>query len=181
MKLFNWLAAAALVAVSVSANAKDDFEPTYVVERGAVTVTWQDHKEYRDVRAANDIQSRFAKRAFDRITKQLEKDARPVLKEGQTLHMTVTELDLAGDVRPTFGAGPNEIRLIEGIYPPRITFTYQVKEGDNVVVEGEQDIKDLGFDTKMRTPQANHNTFYYEGRMLKEWLRKTVQPALEQG
>ncbi|GLS82405.1 DUF3016 domain-containing protein [Paraferrimonas haliotis] len=180
MKLVTWLTAAAMMSLTFTTSASELTEPNYVVEETPVMVTWENHKDYRDVKAANDIQSRYAKRAFDQITEELAKDAGRVLAEGQTLTLVVTELDLAGDVRPTFGAGPSNLRIIEGIYPPRIHFSYEVKQDGKVVVQGNEEIRDMGFDTKMRTAQANHKSFYFESRMMKDWLNKKLKPQLSQ-
>ncbi|QFU24608.1 DUF3016 domain-containing protein [Shewanella eurypsychrophilus] len=147
-----------------------------VTEQGMVKITWQDPKSFRDVKAASDIQSRYEARTFETLTKNLNKEAGKILKPEQKLEMIVTDLDLAGDVRPTFGATMNDIRVIQDIYPPRITFSYSILEGDKVVMVGDEKLTDLGF---MHTVgRMNDKPLRFEDKLLADWMKKTVKPKL---
>ena len=114
--------------------AADEAVENPITEDGIVKVEWQDPKSFRDVKASGDIQSRFEARTFKELTKNLNKEAAKILKPNQKLEMVVTDLDLAGDVRPTFGATTNDLRVVKDLYPPRITFSYKITEGEQVII-----------------------------------------------
>ncbi|AVV85201.1 hypothetical protein SPWS13_3492 [Shewanella putrefaciens] len=90
--------------------------------------------------------------------------------------MMVTDVDLAGDMRPTFGATANDLRVVKDIYPPRITFSYQVLENDKVIVAGDEKLSDMGFLTGIQP--LNDKPFMYETQMLNDWLKKTIAPKI---
>jgi len=174
MKLTYILLAGVLTSTAVI--AADETIENPVTEQGLVKIEWQDPKSFRDVKAVGDIQSRYEKRTFETLTKNLNKEASKTLKSEQKLEMLVTDLDLAGDVRPTFGATMNDIRLIEELYPPRITFSYKLLEGDKVIMAGDEKLTDMGF--MQRVGRASDKPMRYESKMLSDWLKKTVEPKL---
>ncbi|RTR31187.1 DUF3016 domain-containing protein [Shewanella atlantica] len=164
------------VLTSTAAIAADEIVENPVTEQGMVKIEWQEPKNFRDVKAVGDIQSRYEKRTFELLTKNLNKEAGKTLKSEQKLEMLVTDLDLAGDVRPTFGATMNDIRLVEELYPPRITFSYKILEGDKVIMAGDEKLTDMGF--MQRVGRASDKPMRYESKMLADWLKKTVEPKL---
>ena len=173
MKLKTLLIVGALVSLNVNA---DEAKENPVTEEGVVKITWQDVDGFRDVKAVGDIQSRYELRVFETLTKNLNKTAAKNFQPNQKLELVVTDVDLAGDVRPTFGATTNDIRVVKDIYPPRLTFSYQVLEGDKVIIAGNEKLRDMGF---MQTVGvANDKPLRYETKMLDEWLKKSVMPKL---
>ncbi|SQH74949.1 conserved exported protein of unknown function [Shewanella benthica] len=178
MKLTHLLLAGTMVSgVMLSGCAvADDVAGNPVTEHGVVKITWQDPKNFRDVKAVSDIQSRYEARTFATLTKGLDKAARKILKPEQKLELIVTDLDLAGDVRPTFGATMNDIRLVKDIYPPRITFSYSVLEGDKVVMVGNEKLTDMNF--MHNIGRMNDKPLRYENKLLADWMKKTVEPKI---
>ena len=53
--------------------------------------------------------NRFEQKTFDTLTANLSKSVAKVLHPDQKVELVVTDLDLAGDVRPTFGATMNRL------------------------------------------------------------------------
>ncbi|MDF0534734.1 DUF3016 domain-containing protein [Shewanella sp. A32] len=144
---------------------------------GKVKIEWQNPDKYRDIRTASELQKRFQQRMFESLTKALDQASSKVMKDKEKLELVVTDVDLAGDLRPTFGkAAVSEIRVVKDIYPPQINFTYRVLDGDQVIMVGSEKLHDLMF---MNRIYANDNTtFRYEEGMLKDWFNKTVAPKL---
>lgn len=173
MKFKTLLIVGALVSLNVYA---DETKEDPVTEVGVVKITWQGVDDFRDVKAVGDIQSRYELRTFETLTKNLNKTVTKNFQPDQKLEMVVTDVDLAGDVRPTFGATSNDIRVVKDIYPPRLTFSYKVLEGDKVIVAGDEKLRDLGF---MQTVGVtNDKPLRYETKMLDEWLKNSVIPKL---
>lgn len=175
MKIKAIFLAAMLFPGTVLADNKQ--APNPVTEAGAVKITWQSPDKYTDIKSSGELQSRYEQRAFESMTKQLNKLADKVLTNGEKLELTVTNVDLAGDVRPTFGAGPNDIRVLKDIYPPRIAFSYRLIKGDKVVLSGEEKLKDMNYLGGIQP--LRQESFMYENQMLKQWFNRTFAPQLE--
>jgi len=164
------------VFTSTAVIAADEIVANPVTEQGIVKIEWQDPSSFRDVKAVGDIQSRYENRTFKTLTKNLNKEASKTLKSEQKLEMLVTDLDLAGDVRPTFGATMNDIRLVEDLYPPRITFSYKILAGEKIIMAGDEKLTDMGF--MQRVGRVSDKPLKYESKLLADWLKKTVAPKL---
>ncbi|MGX9460437.1 DUF3016 domain-containing protein [Shewanella sp. A14] len=166
----------AVAIVCPVAMAEEAPEPNPVTEVGVVKIEWQSPKNFRDIKNSNEIQSRFEKRLFETLTKNINKKAEKILKPGQTLQMQVTNLDLAGDMRPTFGAMPNDLRIVKDLYPPKATFSYSVNQGDKVIIAGDEKLTDMNFMYNSR--RFNDKPFQYETSMFDDWLQKSIAPKL---
>lgn len=143
-----------------------------------VKVTWQNPDKYTDIRPASGTKKSYQQRVisgFDKIWAGLAEK----LPAGHTLHVTVTDLDLAGDVNPLYRIDHNDIRVIKEIYFPRMTFDYQLLDATGKVVAAEQDvkIKDMNF-MSSSTIGIGNTEFVYERQMIKSWLQRDLLPKL---
>ena len=166
----------ASVVTSSAVMAADDVPVDPVTEDGMVKVQWQEPSKYRDIKSSGELQSRFENRMFETLTENLNKEAQKVLKPEQKLELVVTDVDLAGDMRPTFGATANDLRVVKDMYPPRMTFSYQVLEGTQVVMAGDEKLTNMSFMNQVG--KFNDKPFMYETQLLTDWLKKTVVPKL---
>ena len=174
MKIQSLLLAGVLSCSAAWSGDEAPVDP--VTEDGVVKIVWQSPKDYRDIKSSGELQSRYEKRLFETLTENINKEAAKILKQNQKLEMTITDVDLAGDMRPTFGATANDLRIIKDIYPPRMTFSYQVMENDKVIIAGDEKLSDMGFMGGIQS--LNDKPFIYETKMLTEWLKKTIAPQL---
>ncbi|GGD70268.1 DUF3016 domain-containing protein [Lacimicrobium alkaliphilum] len=148
----------------------------HVQAKADVEVTWHEPENYTDIRAANASRTKFR----ERTTKELQEyinELSESLPDGYKLTMTVTDLDLAGQVWPGSFVGLNsasDVRLIKRIDIPRITFEYKLMDAQGQTLKQEEEVKlkDMSF-------QDKHNPFFdseplrYEKNMLREWFRDT--------
>lgn len=174
MKIQSLLLAGVLSCSAVWAADEAPADP--VTEDSVVKIVWQSPKDFRDIKSSGEIQSRFEKRLFETLTANINKEAVKILKPNQKLEMTITDVDLAGDMRPTFGATADDLRVVKDIYPPRMSFSYRVLDNDKVIVAGDEKLSDMGFLTGVQS--LNSKPFLYETKMLAEWLKKTIAPQL---
>ena len=173
MKLAVLLAGVLLSGCVVAAPEAE--QANVVTQSGNVKIEWQAPEKYRDVRSASESNKKFRQRVFDTLTKALDQDVKKLLKSDEKLELVVTDVDLAGDLRPTFGAAAvNELRVVKDIYPPRITFSYRVLEGDSVIMVGSEKLRDPGF--LDRSYINDQDSFRFEKAMLEKWLRDKVAP-----
>jgi hypothetical protein len=138
---------------------------------GEAKVTWQAPEKYSDIRPGNDTRDAFQARVF----KELEvvfTDLAKQLPDAYQLEITVTDLDLAGDVNGMYGDRFRDIRVIKELYWPRMSLSYALKNPDNALIaSGKDDIKDMNFMSRISIPSGNTN-FIYEETMLRDWFAK---------
>lgn len=136
------------------------------------TVNWQDTDTYRDVRAVDQSQSRFKKQTFEILSQEFASTAEQNLNPEQVLKVTVTDLDLAGEARyrPELG---REMRVLTNITPPRITFRYQVLEGETIIKQGDEKISDLNYLSSVMG-SARDRRLAYEKKLIQNWGKKNL-------
>ncbi|MFZ6758990.1 DUF3016 domain-containing protein [Undibacterium sp. Ji50W] len=138
---------------------------------GSAKVSWQEPEKFTDIRPTNESKIGFQERVikeFDRMFDDLAKK----LPDGYEWNITVTDVDLAGDVRPFFSPMVNDIRVIKDLYWPRMSFRFDLKdEQGKTVASGTEDVKDMNFLTRMGVA-SGHTSFQYEEQMLRDWFNK---------
>ncbi|MET3105384.1 hypothetical protein AAKU58_000193 [Oxalobacteraceae bacterium GrIS 1.18] len=134
-----------------------------------VSVKWQDPAKFTDIDPADQDKDKFEAhlfKSFDNIFAELARE----LPENYHWQITVTDLDLAGEVRPRPNGQP--LRKIESGYRPAITFEYKLMDSKNVLVKQDTvDLKDPTF--LSRSPQllgVNTKPFPYEEYMIRQWF-----------
>lgn len=140
-----------------------------------VQITWKDPKSFTDVRPSNESRKRFREKTFELLEEHLEKLSSK-LPEGQSLTMTVTDLDLAGRVWPGTFIGMDsagDVRLIKRVDIPRMSFSYKLLDANgDVVKEGEESIKDMGFQERIHR-YFKSDRLRYEKTMIADWFNDT--------
>lgn len=90
--------------------------------------------------------------------------------EGQKLAVTVTDVDLAGEIEPWHSPQLQDTRIIKDIYIPRIELSFKLTDaGGAVVKEGTRQLRDLTFQMNIN-PNRNDRRVY-EKALLDDWLR----------
>ncbi|QSX36769.1 DUF3016 domain-containing protein [Shewanella sedimentimangrovi] len=168
-KLMTLVAGCMLAGAAVAA---DEAMENPVTEQGIVKITWQEPKKFRDIESSGELQSRFEQRLFETLTKELDKSAQKRFKPEQKLELTVTDLDMAGDMRPTFGATTTDLRIVKEVYPPRISFSYRLLDKDQVIAAGDEKLINMNFMNDIRN--YNDRPFMHEVRLLTQWVSKDL-------
>lgn len=138
---------------------------------GEAKVTWQEPEKFTDIRPGNETRASFQERVvkdFDQFFVDMAKK----LPDGVQLDVTVTDLDLAGDVNGLYSTVGRDIRIIKEIYWPRMSFSYTLKNSKNeLIASGKEELKDMNF--MSRTGMASGRTnFDYEEKMLTDWFNR---------
>lgn len=138
---------------------------------GEIKVTWQNFSDYRDVRSAMEPPKSFherVKRSFEKFFDEYSSQ----LPEGQTLSVTITDLDLAGDV--IFNSS-RETRVMKDLFFPRMEFNYSLKDSDgSVIKEGTAQLKDKNYLYHEKSWKRYKEGFYYEKRMFRKWFEGNI-------
>lgn len=122
------------------------------------------------------MQSKFEQYLFSELTPALAKIANKHLTPEQKLELTVTNVDLAGDVQPTFGGATDDIRIVTDLYPPKIRFEYVLTENGKVIKSGSEKLNNMGY--LMDIQPIGNDPFPYEQNLLTDWFKSTIEPAL---
>ena len=147
------------------------------VSAAEVEVVWEKPESYADLRPANESRTRFRERVMTQLASHIETLAETMPSE-QTLSITVTNLDLAGQVWPSqfvgFGTGGGDVRLIQRVDIPRMSLNYKLTDESGNILQEAHDvkIKDMDFlDSNMR--RTGRDSLSYEKAMLDEWFADT--------
>ena len=143
---------------------------------GPVEVSFEKPDSYTDARTDRS-QRRGASEGVTRgLEKFLQRIAPAHLGEGQRLAVTFTDIDLAGDYEPGTDLSLYDVRLVKSIYPPRLVFRWSLLDAaGNELRRGEEDIRDLGFQTSV--PGNQRDPLRYEKHILRRGLQDTLPRA----
>lgn len=156
-------------------NLQAEVKPEHL--NSAVSVTWHNPDKFLDVDAGEGNQKRFQQRVLDSLERYLHQQLPKVIADGQTIKITVHDLDMAGDVRP-WVINNQEIRIIKSIYPPMIDIEYSLFAQDGSLIDSARTkVRDMGF-ALMTNIGSRSNSFAYEKTMLKSWMKKQLKSQL---
>ena len=151
------------------------FAPTQAAE---VKITWEEPESYSDVSPTNESRKRFRERTLQELEEHIV-DLASDLPESQVLSMTVTNVDLAGQVWPSqfvgFGNGAgSDVRIIKRVDIPRMTFSYSLANADGQVILSGEDVKLKDMDFMESNIRRNRTeSLSYEKAMLNDWFSDT--------
>lgn len=141
----------------------------------AVEITWVEPEKFRDIRGGPVSQKSFQNQVIAVLTAYFEEAAGQTLPADQTLRLSITDVDLAGDVEYFFFRFPFGVRVMRDIYFPEIEFNYVLEDAEGRVLKsGEENISDIGYLYSGRM-YINDPPFDYEKRMIDDWFNKTFR------
>lgn len=150
-----------------------------VVSAAEVTVVFDQPEKFTDIRPTNESKSRYQEKVTQAFAKFFADNAAK-MPEGYTWQVTVTDIDLAGDVDYFATSTGQPLRIIKDLYSPAVRFTHTLRDNfGEEVLSGEEKLRDLGFMQRI-SKVGTRSEFEYEQQMLDQWFSKTVQPAVTQ-
>lgn len=144
-----------------------------------VKVTFEQPEKYTDIRPTHESRSRYEQKVLQSVEK-IFTDLAAKMPEGYQWQVTVTDIDLAGDV--DYFAGPNgqALRIVKDIYSPAVRFSHSLRDNyGEEVLSGEEKLRDMAFLQRL-SKTGTRAEFEHEQVMLQDWFNKTVQPAVTQ-
>ena len=153
-----------------------------VMAQGSLKLEWKNPEKFRDIRPANQSRQSFREEVFSQLQKYIELRLVNRLADGYSLHLTVTDLDLAGEVWPAMMVGLNggsDVRLIKQIDSPRMAFDFQLLDASGqVVLEGSEDIRDMSFMDRGSLVRDT-DPLRYEKNLLRVWFDKALAAYIQ--
>jgi len=133
-------------------------------------VTFSNPEKFTD--AADDQRgSDFGRDAnLQELKNHLEERANNYIPEGQKLQVTVTDVDLAGEIEPWRSPNLRDARIIKDIYSPRIQLSFKLTDASGAVVkEGTRTLSDQTFLMNIYPNRSDPRV--YEKALIDNWLR----------
>lgn len=110
------------------------------------------------------------------LAKHLRYRAERVLPQDEQLHVTFTNVQLAGTYEPWRGPRWDDVRIVKNQYPPRIDLRFTLTDAHGAVVkDGERKLRDPAF--MQRGILNETDPLRFEKRMLDDWLRTEFPDA----
>lgn len=141
-----------------------------LAQAGIVQVNFEQPERYTD--AGRGAEAEAVREA---LTRHLQALGRTGLPAGQTLSITFTDIDLAGEARPQ-GRFAQELRVLRGRADwPAFSLRYRLSEGERTLATGDERLQDLAY--LQRMPPRAGDAYPYEARLLSQWFAQRFGAA----
>lgn len=138
----------------------------------AVTVVFVQPERFTDV-GDREVASPNVRAAFLRaLERHLQRSTAPRLDPGQTLVVTITDVDMAGAFEPWRRTG-SDVRIVRDIYPPRITLSFRLADAAGDTVRAGE-LRLVGVDFLARPTMPSTDPLMYEKALLDDWLSEEL-------
>jgi hypothetical protein len=146
---------------------------TNMARAADLNLAWFNPDGYRDMApTAGESAEAFRQRVFQELGGHL-KGLAGTLPADQSLHLTVTDLDLAGDMElGTAATGYRKMRMVSEMHPPRISFSFQLHDAAGaVILQGEEQLQGKPLLESGMRAQRDFS-FPAEKAMLDAWFKR---------
>src|SRR5262245_59933630 len=134
---------------------------------GTVNVSFIDPEHFTD---AGERSYYYSPNVLKVIDQYLQDLGQRYLADGQVLKIDVTNIDLAGWLRPMPNRG-EWVRVLRGRADfPRIALRYTLESNGQVTKQGEETLADLDYTNVLR-PSTGEYEMRYERLMLEAWFK----------
>lgn len=140
--------------------------------QAGVTVNFVNPDKFSDIRDNSGFADKGVLKDIEAyLVTQIEKRV-----PGRDVVISVTDINLAGEVEPVIGSGQS-LRIMRATTSPSMEFSYEVRDGDKVVHQGKAQLRDMDYQHSVNS-FVHGDPLRYEKRMIDEWLRKEFAPAV---
>ena len=135
---------------------------------GTVNVSFIEPERFTD---AGERSYYYSPAALKQIEEYLQWLGQRYLADGQVLKIEVTDVDLAGELRPIVSRG-DMVRIVRGRADwPRFKLRYTLADHDGKTLShGEETVADLDYTRNVATT-GDYNPMKYERLLLEAWFR----------
>lgn len=108
---------------------------------------------------------------LDAIAKFMQEMGDETIPRDMNLDIKITDIDLAGNFEPWHGPQSDQVRITNGLYPPRIALEFRViGPSGQVVRSGKRELTDLDYQRRTYYPMDDY--LRYEKDLLRDWFRE---------
>lgn len=150
-----------LVGGCAAVTSSDDLSPR-------VSVTFMEPEKFTDARRAELEPT--SKSVLGELQNFIVQTGARYVPENMRLTIKVTNVDLAGDFELFRGPQAGQVRIIKGLYPPRIVLDFElVDSAGSVIKAGKRNLTDINY--QLRSVYPREDALRYEKDLLRDWLR----------
>ncbi|MDX6806373.1 DUF3016 domain-containing protein [Terrihabitans rhizophilus] len=161
---------AAIIAVSLAAGS---------LARADVRVVFENPRGYTDASSFRRGGVEPGAGVLRELERYLQRLGERNLGPTQRLDIRISDVDLAGGFRPSAGA-LDQVRIVDGLEPPRITLSYELHERGRRVASGRERLADINFQWRSHAS----GRLGYEKALLRDWFEDRIvkrRPARRPG
>jgi hypothetical protein len=144
--------------------------PALAAAQPAIEVRFTDPTRFTDLRYTTSDDAHDAADLADELRRYLERRAPVYVPAGKRLAVVITDVDMAGELRPSAGGSVYMLRrMIRGIYPPRVDLEFRLVAADGTVErEGRRELRNNAF---LYGKYAHQRApLVHEKALLERWL-----------
>ncbi len=135
---------------------------------GTVVVNYDHPENYTDFKS--NFREPTSQAYMDDLRHHLVVWAAKSLPVGQTLTITFTEIDMAGEIKPS----QDTLRINRALYPLKLDFTWVITDASGKVVkQGKENIVNLF--TGAQTGYDRNDPLFHEKDQMDDWVRQTLR------
>lgn len=162
-----------MLAVSGTAMAADPATPDGAAPpTGNTTVSFKKPDKFTDA-GTEGIGSRTSPRVLDALKAHLEQLGAKKLPSGETLQITITDIDLAGRFDPQPG-GNDRVRIMRDVDWPRIELHYTLQQDGRTLADADASLSDMNY-LMHSSLRRSTDPLRYEKDMLDAWFATTFE------
>lgn len=170
------LLACSAVAVAAPRTVTDPQAPRALQDDGPVSVRWNDPATFTELRTSLNRFEAERGNWVEQLARHVRTAAGRTLAPGQTLQVTLVDVERAGEYEPWHGANARDVRIMRDIYPPRMTLQYTLKDADGQVVDqGETTLRNIGYLQSGVRLQSSSDPLRYEKDLIDQWVRRDLR------
>jgi len=146
--------------------------PRAAAPNANVQVSWDDPANFADTRSNLCRNPVKPEEWLGQLARHIDSRAGRVIASDQSLKVTITDIQRAGQCEPWRGPALDDTRVIKDIYPPSISLHFVLADASgHVVSEGDRTLRDSAF-MHRGTMLNKDDPLRFEKRLLDDWLRK---------
>ncbi len=147
------------------------FTPWPLFATEALRVDFVEPERYTDLSLSGSTTERIQRHILGELERYLKGLAAHSLPPSHTLHLTVFDLDMAGEYEPWRVPNLTNPRFIRDVYRPRIDLGYIWRDEHGLVLaERREQVSDLDY-LMLADPYYTYNDpLRYEKAMLRRWF-----------
>ena len=154
-----WIALSFAVAASGLAVGASD-------PAAQVSVAYANPEKFSDLRDRRIADERVTQGYLDDLRRFIQTSAARELGPDRKLEVTITDIDMAGEVRIS---GLRDVRVLRSSTPPRINLSFRIVDaGGQVLKSGDRRLTNLSY--QFPETWTADTSLFYEKKLLADWL-----------
>jgi hypothetical protein len=138
---------------------------------GRVKVNFENPANFTDLKSSS--MDDYDEGYMEELQEYVERTARGMLAADESLEITFTDFDMAGEYEP-WRMQASDVRIVKSIYIPRAKFHWVVRDASGKTLrEGTENLSDMSY--RANIGNITQDELFYEKEMLQNWMRLNLR------